>query len=213
GKTTADEPPQLRDSAIAMNTARYGLIGQESNLQFTNLEQQFTLANVKTIVKAATTLQSYGQLLLALVEDTQEKELKDAASGFISGAKTLPGVSLSGDQADAIQAAVEAIGRLVVEWKKKQAVKTVVANSRSAVNQVCGLLAEEFDPAKARLGSQYFNITSPLRSEASNVLQSAKSPAERTLALEAYWKAIAGQVRHEEVLKKISTTAVKLYEE
>lgn len=210
GQTTAEELPQLRETAIEMNAARYGLIGDKSQPNFTNLEQQFTVANVRTVVRAATTLQAYGELLLGLVENTQEKELQSAASRFVGGAKKLPGVSLSDGQADAIQVAVEQIGRLAVEWKKKRAVKEVVANARSAVGQVCNLLALEFDPSNARLGSQYFNITNPLRIEASDVLQKARSPVERTLALDAYRRAIAGQVRHEQVLKRISATAARL---
>jgi hypothetical protein len=210
GQATAEELPQLRASAIEMNAARYGLVGDKSGLKFTDLEQQFTVANVGTVVRAATTLQAYGVLLLGLVEDMQKRELHGAAADFVGGAKKLPGVSLSDNQADAIRLAVELVGGVVVEWKKKRAVEDVVANARAAVGQICGLLAAEFDPASGRLGAQYFNITSPLRVEASDTLQNAKAPTERTLALEAYRQAIAGQVRHEQVLKRISATATAL---
>lgn len=210
GQTTAEELPRLRESAIDMNAARYGLVGEKSGLRFTNLEQQFTPANVATVVRAATALQSYGELMLALVEDTQRADLKDAAGDFVGGARRLPGVSLSDDQADAIRLAVELVGRAAVEWKKKRAIEDVVANAHGAVDKICALLAGEFDPATGRLGAQYFNATSPLRAEASGVLQNATTPLERTLALDAYRLAIAGQERHEQVLKKISTTAAAL---
>lgn len=210
GQATAEEVPLLRESAIEMNAARYGLVGEKSGLKFTDLEQQFTVANVRTVVRAATALQAYGELLLALVEDTERRELRAAAGDFVGSAKKLPGVSLSDNQADAIRLAVELVGGVVVEWKRKRAVEDVVANARSAVDQICTLLAQEFDQASGRLGSQYFNITSPLRVEASDTLQNAKSPNERTLALDAYRQAIAGQIRHEQVLKRISATAAAL---
>ncbi len=210
GQTTAEELPRLRESAIDMNAARYGLVGDKSGLTFTNLEQQFTVANVATVVRAATALQAYGELMLALVEDTQRTELKDAAGDFVGGARKLPGASLSDEQADAIRLAVELAGRAAVEWKKKRAIEDVVANAHGAVDRICALLAGEFDPASGRLGAQYFNATSPLRVEASGVLQRATTPVERTLALDAYRLAIAGQERHEQVLKKISTTAAAL---
>lgn len=210
GQATAEELPRLRENAIEMNVARYGLVGEQSGLALTNLEQQFTVANVQTVLRAATTLRAYGELLLALVEESPRKELRAAAGDFVGGARKLPGVSLSDDQADAIQRAVELVGGVVVEWKKKRAVEDVVAHAGPAVARICGLLAREFDPASGRLGTQYFNITSPLRVEASDTLQNATSPVERTLAMEAYRRAVTAQTHHEQVLKKISATAAAL---
>lgn len=208
GDVTSTEVPKLRLTVIEMNTSLAAVQGLGPGaIDFRNLEQQFTVENIAVVARAATTLKAYGEMLLGLVEETQEKELKTAAHTFVGGLKDIPGVSISDENANAIMLAIQEIGGLWIEWKKAQAVRTTVRNARDAVEKIADLLAKEFDPAEARLGSQFFMATKSLRTEASNLFQGSRDVTERAFALAAYQLSRNSETRHEQVLKRISTAA------
>src|SRR5882672_10983448 len=81
------------------------------------LDGAFSLPNVNGRVRAANVLQTYGELLVALVEDTQAKELQAAAGSFTGSVRGLDPdkARLSDDDLDAVGKLVVAVGGLIVE--------------------------------------------------------------------------------------------------
>jgi len=212
GETTSNEMIRMRGMVIQMNAASYVIMGKVTDPsldapKLTDLDHNFTVSNVDTVVQAATALQAYGELLQALVDDTQQKELKSAAESFVASVKTVPGAKLSADQGDLIAVAIEQLGGLYIEWKKKKAVKTIVTQAKDAVTGVCQLLATEFDPQQAdALGSQFQKVTVRLQAEASHLARST-SITDRSVALTAYQLSVEARKRREEIFSKISRAA------
>jgi hypothetical protein len=109
------------------------------------------VANVRIVVAAATALQSYGEMLETLVEDTQTKELHSAAEKFASSVKQVPNVTLSQGASDAISAVIVLGGRMLIETKKAHAIKKIVPQTKPAIDQICDTLTRDFDFTKAVL--------------------------------------------------------------
>lgn len=216
GDTTSNEMIRMRQSVIEMNAASYAIMGKVTDPsldapRLSDLDHNFSVANVHTVVQAATALQTYGELLQALVDDTQQKELKGAAESFVASVNKVPGAALTAEQGDLIAVAIEQAGSLYIEWKKRRAVKTIVAQSEKAVSTVCDLLATEFDPQQATaLGSQFEKVSLRLQGEASNAAQSARFITDRSVALDAYRLSREARTRREEVFAKISKSAIAI---
>jgi hypothetical protein len=213
GETTSNEMIRMREMVIQMNATSYAIMGKVTDPavdapRLTDLDHNFSVSNVDTVVQAATALQTYGELLQALVDDTQQKELKGAAESFVASVNKVPGTKLSADQSDLIAVAIEQLGGLYIEWKKKNAVKTIVAQAKDAVNTVCQLLVTEFDPQQAdALGSQFQKVTARLQAEASNAAQTSRSIVDRSVALTGYQLSFEARKRREEIFTKISKAA------
>lgn len=216
GETTSDELANMRESVIQANTSTLIIIGQDRPapgeatpptvlITPTTVERQFTIQNISRIGHAATALQSYGELLEALVEDTQAKELRGAAESFVANLKAVPDVSLEEKEADAITAAVYAIGRIIVEMKKARAVKTIVPIIEPHVDKITGLLATEFDPNRdGSLGSAFRAAAERLRGEGATAFREAKTRGDRAVILPAWLYGRTASLRSEEIHRRIS---------
>lgn len=110
GETTTDELAKMREGIIQTNTSTLIIIGEDrpapsetmpqtALITPATVERQFTIQNISRIGHAAKALQSYGELLQALVEDTQAKELRGAAESFVANLKAVPDVSLEEKEA------------------------------------------------------------------------------------------------------------------
>ena len=110
-----------------------------------DLAQGFTLDRLEPRLQALTALRTYGELLLSLVEDTQQEELEEAADAFRQSIRDLPTEyrALSDAQLGAISEITITLGGLVVEAKKANAVRRIVRKTAGQVECLCGLLAEE----------------------------------------------------------------------
>ena len=207
GEVTASELVAMRDAVIQMNVARLTLTGREQGLPGPNeLEQTFTAQHVTTRVAAANALRSYGEMLLALSEDRPERQLRAAADQFVSSVRSLPDVKqhVTDSQLDAIGTAVQTVGGLVVEWKKKRALESIVPRANPAVARLCDLLAADFDPTGTQLGAQLVVTTSLLRARSDDAFRRATTPGERASVLTAYRLANANEVRRAELLSRVA---------
>src|SRR6185369_15773670 len=108
-----------------------------------SLEGAFSTEAVMARTQAANALGAYGALLQALVDDTQEKELQTAADRFVASVKGLPGTerNLSDTQLASIGKLVQVGGSLVIEAKKKDAIRTIIPKANPQVATLCDLLA------------------------------------------------------------------------
>lgn len=213
GQATSTELVQMRETVMKMNVTRLTLAGKEQDLpDHTNLEVQFTAANVAKIVRATTALQAYGTVLAALVGDGQETELKNAADSLVASLRGFPGIkdAVKDEQLDAIGTVVRTIGGWIVEYKKKEAVKTIVKNARRAVDILCDLLVDEFDITKARLGAQFFLVAENLYTAAGSAFLNAKTMDHRGTALAAVHLAAVSRVRRDEVFARIQKAAMAM---
>ncbi len=219
GEVTAQELSKMRDGAIQANTSTLILIGEDraapgettprtALITPATVERQFTVQNIGHIGHAARALQSYGELLLALVEDSQAKELRGAAEGLVANLKAVPDVSLQEKEEDAITSAVYAVGRVIVETKKAKAIKIIVPAAAPHIDKISGLLAAEFDPNRdGSLGSAFRAAAERLRGEGAEAFRQAKTTADRAVILPAWEYGRAASLRSDEIHKRISDTA------
>lgn len=214
GETTSDELARMRDGTIQANTSTLVIIGQDraapgeatprtALITPATVERQFTIETTSRVGHAAKALQTYGELLQALVEDTQDKQLRGAADAFVANLKSVQGVSLQDKEADAITAAVYAIGRLIVEAKKAQAVKTIVPTAAPHINAITELLAKDFDPDEnGSLASTFKGAAERLRGEGAEAFRKATSAADRAVILPAWQYGRMASLRSEEIHKR-----------
>jgi hypothetical protein len=141
GEYTAKEFAGLRGMTIEMNTYDIA-IGGTANPN--DLDESLNPDRIAARVAAATALSSYGQLLLSLVEETQEAELKAASDNFVSSFRNVSGKRLSDTQLDALGTLVQEVGGLLVERKKAIAVRRIVKDAKPDVDTVCDLLIQDF---------------------------------------------------------------------
>jgi len=209
GEATSGQFVQMRDDVIRMNTARSELAAPGAHDGA--LEGAFVFKDVMVRTQAANTLRDYGELLQALVDDTQEKELQTAADKFVASVRGLPGSEqkLSDAQLNAIGQAVQQVGLLVVEWMKKRAIEKIVPEADPQVAALCDLLAADLNPDGNRLATGYLNTASRLRTVSDTSVKSASNPETRAAAAAAYQLAEASRARSE-VLERAAAAAIEL---
>jgi len=221
GETTQTELTEMRERMIRTNRERLILRGPSPSLNFSSsLDGKLTISTVSVVVAAATALEGYGEMLEALVEDTQTKELHSAAEKFVTSLKQVPNVSLSPGASDAISAAIVLGGQLLIEAKKARAIKAIVPQTRPAIDQICDTLARDFDFKTAGLAADLHDATELLHGAASAAFQdtppggdAATAPAAiaaRSVSLPALQYAIQGRVRRDEVLARISAAVAAI---
>jgi len=100
----------------------------------------FATKSILPAKRAALALEDYGKLLEAIVAESQEEQLKTAASKFSSSIKNIPadfgGGKLSDSQISSIEIIVIQIGSWVVEAKKKDALSRVVPQMSETIDAI-----------------------------------------------------------------------------
>jgi hypothetical protein len=220
GETTQSELTEMRERMIRTNQERLILRGPLPTLAFaSSLDGNLTVSNVSVVVAAATALEGYGEMLEALVEDTQTKELHGAAEKFAASVKQVPNVTLSPGASDAISAVIVLGGQMLIEAKKAHAIKAIVPQAKPAIDQICDVLTRDFDFTKAGLAADLHAATEALHGAASAALQDAPSGgaasidaalAVRAVSLPALQYSIQGRLRRDEILTRISAAAAAI---
>src|SRR5437867_645506 len=103
--------------------------------------------------------------------------------------------------------AVQEVGGLWVEWKRKQALTTIVKATRGAVDQLCDLLARDFDPRTGWVAQQLLVIEAPLVGQASDALAGARTYNDRKTVMDAFRLAQSSRMRRTEVVARVSEAA------
>lgn len=212
GDITSSELKAMRDGTIKMTMERLLLGGKskDSNLgDQTSLDRGFEVKRVETVSGAARALAAYGKSLTALVDDTQSAEMRTASNEFVASLGGVPGAKdkLTGQQLEAIGTVIQEIGGLWIDWKRKQAVTTIVKESRQVVDHLCDLLFRDFDPNKGWVAKQLQVIEDPLMAKATNGLYDGRTYNDRRIALEAFRLAHGNRMRRTEVLTRVTEAA------
>lgn len=157
-------------------------------------------------------LVAYGKSLAALVDDTQSAELKAASNEFVASLRRVPTAKehLSGEQLQAIGTVVEEVGGLWIKWKRKQAVTTIVYNSKDTVEHLCDLLVRDFDPNKGWVALQLQVIEAPLIAEVTNGLYDSRTYNDRKIVLEALRLAHDSRMSRTQVLHRVTDAATAM---
>jgi hypothetical protein len=211
----------MRARMIRTNEERLILRGPLPDLSATStLDGNLTVGNVVVVVAAATVIQTYGQMLEALVEDTQSKELHGAAEKFLASVQQVPNLTLSPGASDAIGSVIVFVGQRVIEAEKAHAIKQIVPKTKPAIDSICDTLTRDFDFQKAGLAADLSAATEALHGAASVAFQNIAPAgdaaatqaaiAARAVSLPALQYAVQGRVRRDEVLARISKAAAAI---
>jgi hypothetical protein len=209
GEVTGQEFVEMRASSIAMNRQLLALPGDHS---IKSLEGQFTVEAVTARVQATETIRTYGELLQGLVDDTQEKELQTAADKFTASVRGLPNANraLNEKQIAALGKVVQEVGGLIVEAKKKAAIKHIVPAASAQIDVLCDLLAADFDPDQPKLAAQYLVVANRLSTAADTAIKRATDATGRADAATAYALAETSRARLATLVKTASDAVRQL---
>jgi len=215
GDVTSSQLKAMRDGTVEMTKQRLLLAGKSRDPNLgdqTSLDRGFEVSRVETVSGAAQALAAYGKSLAALVNDSQSVELQAASRDLVASLGRVPEAKerLSDKQLEAIGTAVQEVGGLWVESKRKEAVTTIVREARPAVDRLCDLLARDFAPGTGWVALQLQVIEDPLIAEATNVLYDGRSYDERKRASAAIDLVHGNRMRRTEVLKRVTDAAVAM---
>jgi hypothetical protein len=215
GDVTSSQLKAMRDGTVEMTKQRLLLAGKSRDPNLgdqTSLDRGFEVSRVETVSGAAQALAAYGKSLAALVNDSQSAELQAASRDLVASLGRVPEAKekLSDKQLEAIGTVVQEVGGLWVEWKRKEAVTTIVREARPAVDWLCDLLARDFAPGTGWVALQLQVIEDPLIAEATNVLYDGRSYDERKRASDAIDLVHGNRMRRTEVLKRVTDAAAAM---
>lgn len=145
GETVSAQLVDARGTVMDLNASVLTLTPQRIKDR-EKIDGALTPDRLSARIQAAEALRSYGQLLLALVEDTQQAELAEASAKFTQSVRGLDPESrkLSDEQLTAVGEVVQDIGGLIVEYKKKKAIEAIVPGADAQVQTIADLFAAEF---------------------------------------------------------------------
>ena len=215
GDVTSSQLKAMRDGTVEMTKQRLLLAGRSRDANLgdqTSLDRGFEVSRVETVSGAAQALAAYGKSLAALVNDSQSAELQAASHDLVASLGRVPEAKekLSDKQLEAIGTVVQEVGGLWVDWKRKEAVTTIVREARPVVDRLCDLLARDFAPRTGWVALQLQVIEDPLVAEATNVLYDGRSYDERKRASDAIDLVHGNRMRRTEVLKRVSDAAAAM---
>jgi hypothetical protein len=217
GETTQGELTEMRARLVQTNEQLFIIRGSASQLSPDGpLDGKLSVNTIAIVVAAATALQGYGEMLQALVEDTQASELQSAAGKFTTSLSKVPNVNLSAGASDAISAVIVFAGERYIEAKKAHALKVIVPETRPAIDRICDTLASDFDWQSNGLAANLDTQNQLLQSAASSAVRDAPGSTDgaavvaRSVTMPALRYAIQGRLRRDEVQKRVSTSVLAI---
>lgn len=204
GDFASGEFSHFRSATIDMNATSIVINGHAKK---DNLDGAFDPDWVIERVKSARALSTYGTLLLSLVNETQEAELKQASNNFVDSFKSINDKQMTDTQLEGLGQLVQAIGSFVVEAKKAKAVREIVPAAANDVNSLCDLLIRDLTPqGGGHLATGFEATITQLTQDTDSFLEKQdKRPADRLIATGGRRKA----QEESDHLAQISTQAVK----
>jgi hypothetical protein len=212
GETVSSEMVDARRTVVELNMRVLAL--DPSRLRNRDqLEGSFSSQNVGARVQAAKVVETYGDLLRAIVEDTQENDLKAASTKFTQSIRGLDANTqrLSDAQLDGIGQVVAAIGGLWVEHKKAQALKAIIPSADAQIQEIGRLFLGEFEPGTGAV-ARNFEATGQLAIRASDTIldKTTSGLDERTQAAAAHRAGIEASRKANAVFPLLKETAVQM---
>lgn len=211
GETISTQMVETRSMVIDLNT-HVLLLDPSMLTKREKIEGAFSLDRVGPRIQAAKAVQTYGELLLALVEDTQEKELQTAATNFTQSIRGLDSQKrkIGDDQLQGIGEVVVAIGGLWVEYKKREALEQIVPEAHEQIKEIGKLFATEFAANGAI--ARNLDATSQLAVRAADGIldQKGSSPGDRSAAAMAHRKGIETSLKANAIFPPMATAALEM---
>ena len=194
GDFSSNEFNHFRAATIDMNVTSIAIRGNAKLLDDKdrpNLDEALKPDTVIKRVRSAQALSSYGKLLLSLVNDTQEAELKQASNNFVDSFKSVSGkIKMSDSQLEGLGQLVQTIGSVLVEAKKADAVKAIVPAALADVDKLCDRLINDYSATALNVGQGFDATISNLVADASIALKdSSQSYMDRLIAINGMKKA------------------------
>lgn len=160
-------PPYQADSGIPAREYFFS-----KNL---NLDAGLDKNDIDIRVAAVDLLQQYGKLLVAFTTDSHEKEIKESAGKFAKSVSKFPHNPMTTDEIDGLGQIVSAVGGILVEHQKKEALEKVVPKVSPLIDKICDSLEQDFDPKKNGI---YANINTVQDRLASVAIEGLKFPGD-----------------------------------
>lgn len=160
-------PPYQNDSGIPARDYFFS-----KNL---NLDAGLDKNDIAIRVAAVDLLQQYGKLLVAFTTDSHEKEIKESADKFAKSVGKFPHNPMTADEIDGLGQIVTAVGGILVEHQKKEALEKVVPKVSPLIDKICDSLEQDFDPKKNGI---YANINTVQDRLASVAIEGLKFPGD-----------------------------------
>lgn len=198
-----------RADVIEMNRLRFEL-GDLDDADSESLDGLLTIDRTTARLRALDALRDYSTLLSELVSTTQRSELVAASSALVGSLGKVEGLDLDESEADAIGRAVVAVGGLIVEYRRRQAVREVVDVAHPHVIRIIELVQRDFDPADDFWNAGYRKATLDLRAAAAATVVDDGDVAGRALVREARLLALENSLRFREVGARVIETAERL---
>jgi hypothetical protein len=212
GNAVSTEMIEVRNIVIDLNTQALSLAPAMIKDR-DQLDAAFTLPRVGARIRAANVIQTYGDLLVALVEDTQTREVQAAAGKFTNSVRGLDPdrTRLSDADLEAVGKVVAAIGGLVVEHKKAEALKTIVPKAHPQIETLGQLFASEFDP-KSGAVAMNFDATAQRALRASETVldKGGSTVGDRVLAATAHRRGIEASRKANAVFPELQEGALAM---
>jgi hypothetical protein len=159
GTTSKDQFQGSRENIIQMNKQRLAIVKKvlpekqqdgkpetrDSYTKELDLYSGLKQENIEKRVDAIDLLVKYGNLLVAFSEDTQEKELTTASTQFTDSIKQFPGNPLSAEEITGLGQIVVVAGKMLVDYKKKEALKKIIPTVSPLITKICDALGNDFD--------------------------------------------------------------------
>lgn len=209
GEFSVREFNHLRENTIDMNVSSVALRGHAKLFDDSGvvvLDEALKPQVIMPRIKAAQALSSYGKLLLALVEHSQDQELKRAANDFVGSFRSIEQLELSEKQLQGLGRLVQSIGSIWVDAKKAEAIEEIVPAVSKDVDKLCTLLIQDFSASAENVGQGYDATISNLLADSAMVLKDPKaSYSDRFIAVNGVKHAWEERAH----LTMISTQAVK----
>lgn len=165
GSASGDEFSQMQGTAVKLNTALYSagdpaLSSEIRQGSYRNLYGNFTPDRMALRIQLAQNLQKFGTLLNQLATTSETDQLSKAAGNLSASLKSLPPdlQFVSGNNADAIEKVVEEVGGILVEYKRANAIRSIIQLYNPQIIGACKLIHDDFDISQPHLGEQ-MNLT------------------------------------------------------
>lgn len=216
---TSNELITMRNATIQMNMNRIRLENMSKSKEEMNtnekkdyeqLDGSFTIPIVSIRLKAITTIRSYAKLLLSLSSDASRRELEQATQSFLFSTQNLTGEYKKFDEKklNTIGETVKLFGGILTEHKKKDAIQSIILESKDQVELLCDLLAKDFDPKGGKLATYFIVTGKDLQQVADEKLDPTseiKSEKIKTRALIAFQLAEKNIQKRDTILPEIAS--------
>ncbi|MCB1190414.1 MAG: hypothetical protein H7A23_22025 [Leptospiraceae bacterium] len=196
----------MREATMEMNLIRLQIAGVvDGEPDYNDLDESFDVKDVAIRLKSLEVLNSYAKLLLAFSDEATKKKLQTSSQEFVDSLRSVSQnyKQLDTSKLNALGEAVYILSGLFSDFKRKEAIKTILQNSRVLIDTLCDLLEGDFDYKKdGKLASQYLLTTDRLLVSADEYYYSSDS--NKLKALKAIEMAMQHKTRRETILLQIS---------